>query len=195
MKKISYIFEFYAIISGFMTMQERFDIELDPYALAKQGRSVSGRLVAKSLSRVVDLVGSEAEFEAQLDFGIDPNGLRIVSGAVQGKVTLQCQRCLEKFEGLLDIKFSLALVRSEQQIASLPEEYEPLLIEHELILLKDIVEDEIILALPTAPVHKLEECPAATAQIETCAREVDEEDEQVTQRPFANLAELMKQKK
>ena len=95
MKKISYIFEFYAIISGFMTMQERFDIELDPYALAKQGRSVSGRLVAKSLSRVVDLVGSEAEFEAQLDFGIDPNGLRIVSGAVQGKVTLQCQRCLD----------------------------------------------------------------------------------------------------
>ena len=173
-------------------MQERFDIELDPFALARKGRSIAGRIPSKLLTRVVDLIGSEGEFDAQLDFGIDNHGLRFVRGSAHGRVTLQCQRCLETYQDTLDVDFTLALVKSEQQIAALPEEYEPLLVEDDVLLLKDIIEDEIILALPTAPVHSAQECSAAqTEESQVNSPQLDEQ----TQRPFAGLAELMKQKK
>ena len=190
-EKNSYIFEFYAIIGGFMTAQQRFDITLDPFELARKGQQFEGLILSRDMSRVVDLIGVDATLRARLDFGIDENGLRFVTGSVAGAVALECQRCLKSFDYELDIQFKLGLVRSETQIAALPDEYEPLLVEDETLLLRDIVEDEIILALPTAPSHS--EGPCAEKLAEKTDETAEQQDED-TQRPFANLAELMKKK-
>ncbi len=170
----------------------RFDIEQDPFDLAKKGRFVAGSILTKDLRRVADLVGDAGVLDAQLEFAIDELGLRVVSGTVKGAVDLVCQRCLETYAHTVSLAFTLGLVKTEAQIERLPDEYEPLLVEGDVIYLQDIIEDEIILALPAAPLHDEAVCSqkgVAVSVQKTPPQTVE------TRRPFENLSDLLGKKK
>ena len=66
----------------------------------------------------------------------------------------------------------------------LPDEYEPLQVEHEPTHFGDIIEDELILALPIAPMHDKSDCAAWEPP------EVPVEAEEAKQNPFSVLAKL-----
>ncbi len=53
----------------------------------------------------------------------------------------------------------------------------------------DMIEDEILLSLPQVPMHRAEEC-----KLDYRDSPEETEDLQETQKPFANLADLMKRK-
>ena len=173
-----------------MTTFTRFDIKQDPFELAKKGRTICGDISSKSLPRLTDIVIGDASFRVQMDFAISDTGQRIVTGGIKGDVKLQCQRCLEPFTQHIEFSFKLGIVSSEQEIARLTEDCEPLLVEGDEILLSDIVEDELILALPPAPTHKEGECSVSPyAQAD---ESIDVVEEATTQRPFEGLADLLK---
>jgi uncharacterized protein len=192
-EKKSYIFEFYAIIASFMTKFTRFDITQDPFELAKKGRTISGSVFSKDMARIKDMIGADAEFAAKLDFGVTDRGLKYVTGAITGEVRLNCQRCLELYTHQLNINFRLGIVASEQQIANLPKEFEPLLVEEEVVFLRDIIEDEIILALPSAPLHSEEECSVKLNPTES--QDTPSIVEETKRRPFEGLADLLDKNK
>jgi uncharacterized protein len=54
----------------------------------------------------------------------------------------------------LDTEFRLGLVRSQEAAERLARGYEPLLVTAEPARVADIVSDEVLLALPFAPVHE-----------------------------------------
>jgi uncharacterized protein len=65
---------------------------------------------------------------------------------------LICQRSLERFELPVHIDTRLGLITREADEAGLPEGYEPLLTADGALRLADVVEDELILAVPAVPV-------------------------------------------
>jgi len=67
------------------------------------------------------------------------------------RLMLMCQRTLEPFEHAVDREVRLGLVRSEDEVAGLPGDYEPCLVGDEPVHLMDLVEDELILAVPLVP--------------------------------------------
>ncbi len=54
----------------------------------------------------------------------------------------------------IDISFLLSPVISEERAKNLPDQYEPVFMQNESIALYDMIEDEILLALPMVPKHK-----------------------------------------
>jgi uncharacterized protein len=89
---------------------------------------------------------------------------------------------------------SIGLVATEADANRVPEEFEPVLAPEGRISVGELVEEELLLTLPIVPLHTDADggatCVAVDAsQLETNAREEDK-----TQRPFEQLAELLKRK-
>ncbi len=85
----------------------------------------------------------------------------------------------------------IALVASEAEADRVPPEFEPVRAPEGRIRLRDLVEEEVLLALPIVPLHEsVEDCaPQAQAAI---ASEPEAPGADGTQRPFAALGELLK---
>jgi uncharacterized protein len=111
--------------------------------------------------------------------------------ALAGKATLQCQRCMQPMELPIESTTHVALIFAEADAAEVPEELEPVLARSGSISTGELVEEELLLALPIVPLHEeLRECavPAAAPLVSA------ETAEHVTQRPFAGLGELLRHK-
>jgi uncharacterized protein len=105
---------------------------------------------------------------------------------VAAKVRLVCQRCLEKMDWPLEVKFSLALVHDDDEAAALPAEYEPLLWPDGSGSLAALVEDELLLALPAVPRHV---DPQECGPVERVMRSEIDPDER-RDNPFNVLSQL-----
>ena len=123
-----------------------------------------------------------------LDFSRQEDGRRIIRGYISGSVVMDCQRCLEPVEIKLDCDISLGIVDDEEEAELLPDQLDPLVAGEESQLY-ELLEDELILALPIVPVH--EECDPPSAD-----NAGEQEDIEVPERenPFAVLASLKKDK-
>lgn len=164
---------------------------IEPLSLAEKGRTLTGRLPLSRLDRLCQsLYNGKGEVNISLHFDKDEVGQPNVTGQIETTLQLKCQRCMQAMELPLSVDVHLGLVRTQRQAESLPENYDPLLISDEPITAADIVEDELILALPLVALHEMKDCPAA----DWVAGD-DEQDEPAPQRenPFAVLAELKKE--
>jgi uncharacterized protein len=162
-------------------LPDRFDL----FATAEAGRELRGRIALASLERVVPLLASPAgELQVVMRLGKDMGGTHYLSGSIHGNVVLQCQRCLENLTRALVIDFRLGLVRSQDDVARLAHGYEPLLVTAEPASIGDIISDEVLLALPFAPVHEdADACHGLSKDYQPSA-------DAQRENPFAVLAEL-----
>jgi uncharacterized protein len=128
---------------------------LEPLGLADVGRSFRGKLPVQRFERLAPLLyASEGELTVRLEFRLDERRIRTVKGAIEGELSLVCQRCLNRLVFPVNLKFSLGVVSSEAEIDRLPEGYEPLLVSGEPIQTLAIIEDEVLLAIPAIPLHE-----------------------------------------
>jgi uncharacterized protein len=79
-------------------------------------------------------------------------------GQIRATLEVVCQRCLEPMPVEVKSEVRLGIVRRESEAVALPPEYEPLQVDGERISLLSVVEDELILALPVAPLHPPGRC-------------------------------------
>ena len=162
-----------------------------PWRLAAENGSLNGALALASLPRLSAVVErADGAVAVALKAGVDGQGIRFIKGILRAEVALTCQRCLGSLPWPLEVTVSLGLVRDEAHIDQLPEEYEPLLIaEDGGLMVADLVEDELLLALPQIPRHDdLREC-AALDEVQSGAPEVER------RQPFAALASLLQDSK
>lgn len=162
---------------------------LDAWRMVAARRGFEGRLPLAAMTRLCDslcLEGGEGDAEHarfSLDFDRDALQVAYVELRIEAALPLECQRSLRRFELPVQIVQRLGLLRDEADEASLPEGYEPLLVpEDGLLRPAELVEDELILAVPVVAV-----APG------TDAMERDwpaEEEEQRKASPFATLASL-----
>jgi uncharacterized protein len=123
---------------------------------------------------------------AQLAFGRF-EGRVTVEVRIDGQVVLACQRCMQPCGCEIEESALLAVVA--QDTDELPGGYEPLLGDAERLSLIEVIEEQILLALPLVPMHatgeRCEEVSQAAIDEESVTAAEDK------QRPFANLRELL----
>lgn len=156
----------------------------DAQKLASTGRVVARSEPISSFPRLVGLV-SEAEGTVHFELTFEPDGMGrpSVQVRIEARVPLLCQRSLETFLYPISSVSHLGFITDEAEEASLLPGYDPLLLGTELVEFLDIVEDELILAIPQVPVNPLSAKPAQGAW-EAKAPE--------DKNPFADLSALLK---
>jgi uncharacterized protein len=108
---------------------------------------------------------------------------------VHAQVWLECQRCLQPMAHALDVDGRFRFVAGEDEAARLDEESEEdVLALPRALKLDDLIEDELILALPIVPVH--DTCPQPLAFLVGADTDLSARDPASPARPFAVLARL-----
>lgn len=117
-------------------------------------RVLEGELPLAGLSRLRDLLaGSEGIVRYRVEFGRDVLQVPFAKVWIEAGLPLTCQRSLQPFVLPVAVEQSLGLIRDEAEEAALPPGYEPLLVpEDGRIVPVELVEDELILAVPVVPV-------------------------------------------
>ncbi len=171
-------------------MSERLPVQLDPVTLADRGRDLAGRVPVASFERLGSALHSrEGEIEVALRFGHDEQGRRILTGTLAGALQLECQRCLTPYALPIDLELALILVESESDAEMLPEELDALVVgDRRSMHTVDMLEDDLILALPIVPRCASEaHCEPAVELLDS--ESLEEGGEQAKQNPFAVLAD------
>ncbi len=117
-------------------------------------RVIEGIYPLAKLDRLRDqLVSDAGNITAKLEFG-NSVGFDCLKGSVSARLLVECQRCLQPVEIELSGRFKFALIKSEDELELLPEEFEPLMLEAEEQSIIDLIEDELLLSLPMVTVHE-----------------------------------------
>lgn len=160
---------------------------VDPWRAVEAGCDYSGSLPLARMARLQEALREalgEASF--RLSFSRDLEGRGILRGEIDARLVLTCQRCLEAMEVPVSLSMVLALVSGLEEAGRLPEDLDPLLVTSEPLRLADLIEDELLLALPLIPRHEPGACPAS----HVLAAKGEERREEGPPRPFAILGEL-----
>lgn len=159
-----------------------------PLKLARQQGKLKGYMPLKQLpTLMVDCAEDSGNLQADLQ--LDMQGRwPVMSGTVNADVKMTCQRCLDSVNVPLKASISLGFVQSEEALEQLPDSLEPYLLEEEEIPLADVLEQELILALPIVAYHA--QCQPAGYQ---AAPEAVDEPEKPN--PFKVLEQLKGQVK
>ena len=138
---------------------------IDPSQLADSGAVLGGYLPLAKMTRLTQFLLSDAgEVAVELRFGRDGGGRRFLEGSARIAVTMRCQRCLGACEQALQAAIRLGIVASEAEAERLPAEYDPLIATDRMRTL-EMIEDELILALPLVAMHQdLTACVPVGAQ-------------------------------
>lgn len=132
---------------------------IDPLRFAEAKRHLQGVMDIAKMDRLRPYLYSDAgQVQVELDFGIAEDGLRYVHGHLSSALNLVCQRCLHAMEELIETEVNLGVIADQSLADTLPEAYEPLVLGQHDVFLRDVIEDELILALPLVPKHRDEKC-------------------------------------
>lgn len=131
------------------------------------------------------LADAEGRVAYSLEFDRDSLQVPYVELRIDARLPLVCQRSLERFELPVVIVQRLGLIREEADEAAMPPGYEALLVPEDGQLRPlDLVEDELVLAVPAVPMDP--RLPAVELELQPPQQDVA----QVS--PFAALAALKK---
>jgi len=165
----------------------------DLFKLAHQGAHISSHVDVARLKRFTDaLAGDSGVVAVDLQFGVDEQGVRFISGSLAADVKVLCQRCLQPMDLHVGSDVSIALVRDDEQTHSLPKRYEPVIVsDDEETELTDIIEDDLLLSLPLVNYHPEDEC-TGLSRYETEADEESPAPLEEIVNPFSILEQLKK---
>jgi uncharacterized protein len=151
--------------------------QVDPFRYAEQGLALAGTLKVTDMARLSgNVLPSDARVKVDLQFGVDEQGTTFVKGHLSTKLLLQCQRCMGPFTYEIISDFALGIANTLDEADALPKHYEPVLTVAGQLALRDLVEDELILALPIVPKHALNDCKVKLPGSNIGEQEEDEQD-------------------
>ena len=160
---------------------------IDPRKLALQGNRLEGSVNGVDLPRLASAVTAVCSpLEALVQFELDQSRAKIARGSAQVTVETVCQRCLDPMWVELQAEFAVQVIWSEEHINRVAANYEPWLVLDKMANLYELLEDEILLALPLVNYHKVGDCTGDTFITEG---EVVKE-EVVSDSPFNILQQL-----
>ncbi len=146
-------------------------------------REYQGRIALRQLPRLCEaLANAEGQVEYRFEFGRDEFRIAYLDLELTGELPLVCQRTLEPFAWPLRLSQRMGLIQRESDEAGLPEGYEALLLMDGELALADVIQDEVLLALPLIPSK-----PGSDEHSEWID-DADAATETVTDNPFAALA-------
>jgi uncharacterized protein len=171
-------------------MSEGWSKLLDIGPLADGRAEVDFSIPLQHFPRVLPLLAApEGEAVGRVDFSREGR-IAVAEVTVAAVVTLTCQRCLSPLVRRVAGQGRAALVATPAEAERVPDTLETVLAPEYRISIRDLVEEELLLALPLVPRHEEHECVGDSAG--TPGPGFAAEPPAETQRPFGQLSELLK---
>lgn len=175
-------------------MSEPLPKLVDIRKLIAAGTELRASEPLQNFKRLRDMLESDAgNVDLVLHCFID-QGKRRIDGTVQAQVSVTCQRCLQPMPFAIDSQFSVAVVWSDEDAERLPKHLDPYIVGEGLQDIRGLIEDELIISLPYASYHEINECTAAQYLSAAADKEqvVDAGNEEPARRenPFKVLEQL-----
>ena len=168
---------------------------IDHRKMVNQATTLSGHVPLDELSRLGEMLEkTSGNVQVSLTFHRGNGRQTCIDGEVSTTVSQICQHCMVEFEKLIACEIHLEIVpveRPEDPERSEAQENDRDLVvfADKLIPLPELIEDDLILAMPMVPRHE-GPCPDGDYTLNTS--EQPEPDQPVeTHRPFADLARAM----
>ena len=141
-----------------------------------------------------ELVGTEGEAKGTVRFSRQV-GQAVADLEVRAEPEVVCQRCMQPMRWPVVVKSRIALVSDYNAADRVPEGLEVFLVEADSVSVRDLVDEEILLALPHVARHEEgSECADSAMQLPGQEAEAEEDSDPQVQKPFAQLGELLKRK-
>ena len=143
------------------------------------------RISVADLPRLAEAVDAGGELDIDLAIDTSTDGTTLVDGQICATLARCCQRCLDTVSQKMNIEIHVG-VAPPGMVVELPEGYE--ICEAESLKVGDLLEDEVLLAMPMIARHEdSQRCgPLASALVD----DDQESDAQSTRRPFAILESM-----
>lgn len=162
-------------------MSEEQPQSIDPLRLAHQHRLLKGNFSLATMLRVHDsLCATDGDVSFEWLFSLDELHRPVIRGWIKTSLPMTCQRCLQPVCWEVDVPVALMLVSDEAEAENLPDDVDVLTLHTTTVPLIELVENEVILAIPLVPKHEI--CPANEYELPT---EAD-----LASHPFAVLKTL-----
>jgi uncharacterized protein len=139
-------------------MSGQLPAQIDPIRLADEGARLRGVLLGSSMPRLRELtLSADRPVAVELQFERTAQGVRRMRGTIRTQVDMTCRRCQKPLKIEIVAQPLFMLLQSGE---AEPEEGEILIVEGPLSLI-ELVEDELLLAMPMIPGHAEGECELA----------------------------------
>ena len=172
-------------------MSREYPDWVDPWKAAEGRKIVSGSMPLSRMARLGPMLADtagEAHFVASFSF--DSQGMVTIAMEVDATLQLVCQRSLEPYPEKVSRRSVLGVMENMADEHMMPENYEPVHAAHRRLALLDLVEEELLLAVPQVPRSP------DTQPVDWLAGEDGEilppQSGENVRQPFADLAEKMK---
>jgi uncharacterized protein len=140
-------------------------LSINNIEFARKALEIHDIIAVSQFSRLRETLSSdEGVLNCRLVGGVSSEGKPRLQLYVQGTLQLSCQRCLEPFEFELDITSNFTIVADEQAIPPESDDHddEDYLVAETQMQVIELIEDEVLLALPLAPKHDDDQCTASS---------------------------------
>jgi len=114
---------------------------------------------------------------------------------VSAQPEVVCQRCMQPMRWPVKVRSRVALVSDYDAADRVPQGLEVFLVEADSVSVRDLVDEEIMLAMPHVPRHEENsECARRKVRLPGQPEEPEDAPDSQVQKPFAQLGELLKRK-
>ncbi|MBU6504798.1 MAG: DUF177 domain-containing protein [Betaproteobacteria bacterium] len=134
---------------------------LDPLRFTALEEVVQGHVPVRDLERLQSaLYSAGGEIRYRVAGLHTPEGLPALSLQVEGHLDLTCQRCLTGMPFDLAVDSRIVMVKDEDALPDLEEEVAGVdaIVQPDRLNIAELVEEEVLLALPLVAVHPEGEC-------------------------------------
>ncbi|OYW15104.1 MAG: hypothetical protein B7Z46_01190 [Hydrogenophilales bacterium 12-64-6] len=139
-------------------------VEVDPWRFCRDGQSWEIQSDVAAFPRLAHEFTQGALF-CRVVGRVDQRGSLSLQVSISGEVGLTCQRCLGSMPYTVGLERTLYLARNEAELERLDALPDSDAIQAgERLSLVELVEDEVLLSLPLAPMHAEGECSIRGAQ-------------------------------
>ena len=139
---------------------ELLPIRFDPQYFADHTTELHGLVAVKSMSRLkANVLSFEPMAQVNLQFSHGLYGYPLAVGQAHAKVSLRCERCLDQMDLKLDPTINLLIKPDSDHLPENNDDFDDESPEfHEYkgksLTLSDLIEEELLLALPLVPRHE-----------------------------------------
>jgi len=139
-------------------------VEVDPWRFCRDAQSWEIQSDVTAFPRLAHEFTQGALF-CRVVGRVDQRGSLSLQVSISGEVGLTCQRCLGSMPYAVEVERTLYLARNEAELERLDALPDSDAIQAgERLSLVELVEDEVLLSLPLAPMHAEGECSISGAQ-------------------------------
>jgi uncharacterized protein len=138
---------------------------IDAFEFCRSGSHREGVTPVTEMTRLAaDCANNSGEITWEIQGGTTPQNYPTMTLSVAGTVQLVCQRCLTPFDYRIDSSTQLVLGRDDEEADGMEEvlddESIDVIVGSHTADIRELLEDEALLALPQSPKHEV--CPDTT---------------------------------